>query len=75
MILIEGAHFVNKGRNGFMGLEDQFLHPPIPDHKIGGRGVFIQEQDPGAHFQGLHDIGGLGGAAAGVFRAEAGGIL
>ena len=53
-----------------MGLLHQFLHAPVPDHEVGGRSVLIDQQNLGPQFQGFHDIGGLGGAAAGIVGTE-----
>ena len=47
----------------------------IADHEVGGADVLVQEEAGRAQLQGLLDVGGLAGAAAGVWRAEAPRVL
>ena len=63
-------HAVNKGGNGFVVFPDQGLHPGIPHHEVGRRGVFVHQQQATPRFQCFHNIGSLAGTATGIFGAE-----
>ena len=49
---------------------DHSLHQFVTNHKVGGAGVFIDEEKRSSGLHTLDHIGRLGGAAAGVFSGE-----
>ena len=51
------------------------LHQLVPQHEVGGRGILVDQKHPASGLPALDDPGRLGGAAAGVRRGEAAGIL
>lgn len=72
--VVEFPHPVNEGDDGLAVPVDDPLHQLVPDHEIGGAGVLVNEENFASRLHGFHHIGGLGSAAAGVLRGEAGGI-
>ena len=62
---------LQKGSDGFLFPADDLLHKFIPDHKVGGGSVFVNEEQPGPRLYAFHDPCRLGGAAAGILRGEA----
>ena len=74
-VLIEAAHPLDKGRDGLLRGGDHLLHELVTNHKVGGRGVLVDEEQAAAALDGLHQVSGLGGASAGVLRGEMPGVL
>ena len=73
-ILIKTSHPFDKRDNGLFFRRDHLLHQFVADHEISGRGIFVDQQQGTAAFHTFHQIGRLGGAAAGVFRGKTAGI-
>ena len=73
-LLIQPFDPLDKRSDRFLFPADHLLHQFVPDHKIGGAGILVDEEQGGTGFQPLHHIGRLRGAAAGVLGGEGGGV-
>ena len=74
-ILVEAAHPLDEGDDRLLRRGDHLLHESVTDHEIRGGGVLVDEEQPASGFYAFHQIGGLGGAAAGVLGGEMPGVL
>ena len=54
---------------------DDLLHQLVPDHKVGGAGVLVDEEGAAAGEHAFHNSGSLGGGSAGVLGGEMAGVL
>lgn len=66
--VVEGADFGDEGDDGVVGVEAG--HAVVANEEVGGAGVFVEEEEFGADFEGFLDGGGEGGGAGGVFGGE-----
>ena len=73
-LLTEVPGPLQEGGDGLLFPGDDLLHQLVPHHEVGGGGVLVHQQQGAARLQRLHDVGGLGGAAAGVQGGEPGGV-
>ena len=56
------------GGDWFFIPADNFLHQLIPEHKIGGGGVLVNQKGGSACLNSFYNSRGLGSAAAGICR-------
>ena len=61
---------LQKRRDGLFFPGDDLLHQLVPDHKVGGRSVLINEKYPAARTDSFYYISRLGRAAAGIQRGK-----
>ena len=66
---------LDKRGNGFLFAVDDLLHQLVPDHKVGGAGVLVDEEGAAAGEHAFHNSGSLGGGSAGVLGGEMAGVL
>src|SRR5699024_11286786 len=71
---IQRMYQADEGHQGFAVAVDEFLHPFVPDHQIGGGGVLVHQQSAGAGLHRFADVGGLRGGAGSVVGAEVTGV-
>ena len=64
-----------KGGNRLLFTLYYLLHKSIPYHKVGGRGILIQQKKMAACFHAFHDSGCLGGTSTGILGRKTMGIL
>ena len=69
-LIEEGSDAVDKGCDGFLVGGDQGTHELISDHEVRGRRVLVHQQRRRTGSDGLDEVCGLRGGAAGVSRAK-----